>query len=72
VDSLLAAWVPCLECDEYQCNIHKGLHAFECGCPDIGWWQVCGIDPYALGSLELAKKCGPLGAANVGSEEDPR
>lgn len=39
-----AAWVPCIDCDEYFCTIHE-MHAHECDCPPVDEWPA-GSSPY--------------------------
>jgi hypothetical protein len=41
-DLAQAAWVKCVDCDEWWCRIHQA-HASECACPAIEDWQT---DPY--------------------------
>ena len=39
------AWMPCPDCDNFICTIHK-QHAHDCECPAIEEWAV---DPYETG-----------------------
>lgn len=44
------AWVVCEDCGEMLCNIHD-CHTFDgyCDCPELGVWDLIGLDPYASG-----------------------
>ena len=44
-----AAWVPCPECENYLCTIHR-THAHECECPPIEEWDS---DPYERSGGQL-------------------
>lgn len=49
-DAETPAWIPCPDCDEYYCTIHK-MHAWECECPPVeDWIEDIGILPYEQGS----------------------
>jgi hypothetical protein len=43
-----AAWVPCDDCDDFFCSIHKE-HVADCACPGIEAWAKRNIDPYTDG-----------------------
>ena len=40
-----AAWIRCLDCDDYVCTIHEE-HAADCSCPAIEAWAEAGHCPY--------------------------
>ncbi len=44
------AWIPCPDCDNFLCSIHR-LHAHECECPSIEEWGD--VDPYSAGGKKI-------------------
>ena len=46
----LPAWIPCPECDNFLCVIHGGVHAHDCACPELEFWDSeLGLNPYEQG-----------------------
>ena len=37
------AWVKCPLCEGYQCRVHGGLHASDCNCAEVEYWE---FSPY--------------------------
>lgn len=44
------AWVPCRNCDEFHCRVHR-MHACDCPCPPV---DEVDFDPYATNPEEAA------------------
>ena len=42
---IVPAWQPCVDCDEFLCNIH-GVHVHDCDCPGIDVWSHHKVMPY--------------------------
>lgn len=70
VATKVAAWVKCEVCDDFMCNIHKGLAAHDCACPELEVWDgQLGLNPYEEGGEITPEKLQEMLAA-IGYEAE--
>lgn len=38
-------WIPCPDCDDFYCTVHR-MHVYDCPCRGIEYWARRNISPY--------------------------